>query len=235
MNERVTRCGRPCEKEYGRAIQALLRVEAMEQQLAEESVAEELRREKESAGAAAAAGEVIIEDIFSKDFGKTRAITGNTIDPDRVSSAFRRQLAYSLGYSNLGDLNDVVDRGRAARRALVTHNVGLALSISKDIYDKINDSDKGLLVVSDLAMEGCAGLARAADKFDPARGYRFSTYAYYWTRKAAGGRPSIPFFYTIQTTTFTQCTGTQMRLSRPMSDRIHHHMYTVCWYTKHPG
>ena len=53
-----------------------------------------------------------------------------------------------------------------------------------DIHAKLNDADRGLLSVSDLMQEGCAGLATAADKFDPQRGYRFSTYAFFWIKKA---------------------------------------------------
>eukprot|EP00740_Mantoniella_antarctica_P008282 CAMPEP_0181354184 /NCGR_PEP_ID=MMETSP1106-20121128/3226_1 /TAXON_ID=81844 /ORGANISM="Mantoniella antarctica, Strain SL-175" /LENGTH=652 /DNA_ID=CAMNT_0023466831 /DNA_START=139 /DNA_END=2094 /DNA_ORIENTATION=+ len=216
------------EQEYGRAIQGLLRIEATEAQLAEESIAEELRREKESAAAAAAAaagggsvdGEVIIDDIFSKDFGRSRrkskagasrGIAGATgvggagggsrdfpgrstdgletletsrgIGRNRTAPAFRRKLAQTLGFTSSADLRAATHRGQSARRAMVTHNVGLALSIAQDIFGKLNDADKGLLLVSDLALEGCAGLVRAADKFDPSRGYRFSTYGYYWARK----------------------------------------------------
>ena len=67
---------------------------------------------------------------------------------------------------------------------LVTRNVGLARTVAADIHAKLNDADRGLLSVSDLMQEGCAGLATAADKFDPQRGYRFSTYAFFWIKKA---------------------------------------------------
>jgi len=45
-------------------------------------------------------------------------------------------------------------------------------------------ADRGLLSRDDLTLYGCAGLARAADRFDPDRGYKFSTYCYFWVRKA---------------------------------------------------
>ena len=75
-------------------------------------------------------------------------------------------------------------KGRAARRAFVTHNFGLAARVADDIYGKLSASDRGLLSLDDLTLYGCAGLARAADRFDPDRGYKFSTYCYFWVRKA---------------------------------------------------
>ena len=75
-------------------------------------------------------------------------------------------------------------KGRAARRAFVTHNFGLAARVADDIFGKLSASDRGLLSRDDLTLYGCAGLARAADRFDPDRGYKFSTYCYFWVRKA---------------------------------------------------
>lgn len=197
------------EVEYAKAIQSLRQIEAMEEQLAEELIAEEFRqtggRPKEKAG------EVV--DIFSKDFGKAKkrnkpnrfmrrddaaaststsaaadvelkAPTLPAIGRDKNAPAFRRELARRMGFSSLAALKAACDRGKAARQALVTHNVGLSLKVADDIYGKLNTADRGLLDVSDLAMEGCAGLVRAAEKFDPSRGYRFSTYAFFWLRKS---------------------------------------------------
>merc|ERR1719198_2774582 len=46
------------------------------------------------------------------------------------------------------------------------------------------DRDGGALSVEDLVAEGTVGLIRAADKFEPDRGYKFSTYATWWVRQA---------------------------------------------------
>ncbi|MEU7610858.1 RNA polymerase sigma factor SigB [Micromonospora sp. NPDC049204] len=75
------------------------------------------------------------------------------------------------------DLQLVVAEGRAAKDHLLEANLRLVVSIAKRY------TGRGMAFL-DLIQEGNLGLIRAVEKFDYAKGYKFSTYATWWIRQA---------------------------------------------------
>lgn len=71
-----------------------------------------------------------------------------------------------------------IKRGLKARDRMISANMRLVVAVVKRVK-----TTQVHMSTQDLMQEGAIGLARAAEKFEPGRGYKFSTYAYWWIRQ----------------------------------------------------
>src|SRR5215211_6282010 len=131
----------------------------------------EMRRERET--------DALAKAVASRGSPTRRGLERPSEVPDLIPSYFARidkgnllTHAEEIGLSKRAQAGD--DR---ARKKLVEKNLRLVVSVAKRY--------RGMgLPFGDLIQEGNVGLMKAVEKFDPDRGFRFSTYATWWIRQA---------------------------------------------------
>ena len=130
-------------------------------------------------------GQTVLEDALGEDGGNPAAAgpaawLATGVDSHDTLSMYLRDVRRTELFTPSEEF-DMATRARAgdfaARQAMIEHNLRLVVSIAK-LY-----LGRGV-PMGDLIEEGNLGLMHSIDKFEPERGFRFSTYATWWIRQA---------------------------------------------------
>lgn len=106
---------------------------------------------------------------WAKTLGQTVVVLKQTLKTGKQRWA-------ELAGLTVEELDKVEKQGITAKAHMIKANLRLVVSVAKKYQNR------GLELL-DLIQEGTLGLERAVEKFDPTKGYRFSTYSYWWIRQ----------------------------------------------------
>ncbi|MBN3939140.1 MAG: RNA polymerase sigma factor SigC [Nostoc sp.] len=123
-----------------------------------------------------------VQERLTSELGHRPSLERWAATADIVLSDLRPTLAdgkrrwAEIAKLTVEELEQVQSQGLQAKEHMIKANLRLVVSVAKKYQNR------GLELL-DLVQEGTLGLERAVEKFDPTKGYRFSTYAYWWIRQ----------------------------------------------------
>ena len=112
---------------------------------------------------------------YLKEIGRTPLLSGE--EEVRLANQIQAMLPLVDKENLTPEEKKIIRLGQRAKQKMVRANLRLVVSIAKKYQNR------GLSML-DLIQEGSIGLMRASEKFDAGKGYKFSTYSYWWIRQA---------------------------------------------------